>query len=142
MPQSKFSEKLDVPVVLFDGVCLLCSSAVKFILTHNKREDIHFATLQSAFAQNILKHAHLDSADLDTVVFVCNGQVFIKSRAIFQIAGHLTYPFKALKTFRHFPSWFTDRIYDFVAQNRYRWFGRKAQCMIPEPRWKSRFFTD
>lgn len=127
------------PIVLFDGVCNFCNTSVRFVLAYNRAENIHFSPLQSDFAKQLLAEHNLSSDDMDTVVFFQDNKVYTKSSAAFQIARHLIYPWKALYYFKHFPKNITDWIYELIAKNRYSWFGKKNQCMVPKSEWKERF---
>ncbi|RUT78602.1 thiol-disulfide oxidoreductase DCC family protein [Ancylomarina longa] len=126
------------PVVLFDGLCNLCSTAVQFILTYNKKQNLFFASLQSDFAQELLTQYKVESR-MDTVIFIEDQQVYQKSAAAFQISKHLVYPWKAFYYFRYIPKFLSDWIYLRIANNRYSWFGKKSVCMVPQPEWKHRF---
>ncbi|MRT94688.1 thiol-disulfide oxidoreductase DCC family protein [Ancylomarina sp. 16SWW S1-10-2] len=127
------------PIVLFDGVCNLCNSSVRFILTYNRKKNLHFSPLQSAKGQEILKNLNWNNKTMDSLIFIEDNQVFIKSEAAFKISSHLAYPWKVVYHFRHLPKRFCDWCYDRIAQNRYSWFGKKQFCMIPKEEWKDRF---
>ncbi|WP_421920252.1 thiol-disulfide oxidoreductase DCC family protein [Marinifilum sp.] len=127
------------PVILFDGVCNFCNITVRFVLAYNRKENIHFAPLQSFFAKQLLSKYNLSSDDIDTVVFIEHGKAYTKSEAAFQIAHHLIFPWKALYYFKHIPKRISDWAYNLIARNRYSFFGKKNQCMVPKPEWKERF---
>ena len=139
MSENTSNIKLTNPIVLFDGVCNFCNTSVKFILAYNREENLHFAPLQSNFGKQLLEQYGLSSQNINTVVFIENGEVFTKSSASFQIAYHLIYPWKTLYFFRHIPRNITNWVYELIAKNRYSWFGKKDQCMIPKPEWRERF---
>ena len=126
------------PIVLFDGVCNLCNTSVRFILAYNRKENLRFASLQSEFAKKLLAQHQVD-IEMDTVVFVENGEIFTRSSAGFEISKHLIYPWRAMYYFKYIPKNITDWIYKLIARNRYQWFGKKDQCMVPKPEWKHRF---
>lgn len=128
------------PIVLFDGVCNFCNTTVRFVLAYNRAENIRFSPLQSDFAKQLLAQHNLSSDDIDTVVFVQDNKAYTKSSAAFQIARHLIYPWKTLYYFKHTPKNITNWIYDLIARNRYSWFGKKNQCMVPKPEWRERFY--
>ncbi|NOU59506.1 thiol-disulfide oxidoreductase DCC family protein [Marinifilum caeruleilacunae] len=131
--------KVTNPIVLFDGVCNFCNTSVRFVLAYNKNENIHFSPLQSDFAKQLLAEHHLSAEDMDTVVFVENNMAYTRSSAAFQIAKHLSNPWKAIHYFRFIPKNITDWIYNLIARNRYSWFGKKDRCMVPKPEWMERF---
>ncbi len=126
-------------IVLFDGVCNLCNTSVRFLLAYNKKANLLFCPLQSAKAKDLLDHLNWTGERINSLIFIEGEQVFIKSEAVFEIAKQLTYPWKALYYFRHVPERFCDWVYDIVARNRYNLFGKKAYCMAPKPEWKNRF---
>nr|WP_320120489.1 thiol-disulfide oxidoreductase DCC family protein [uncultured Marinifilum sp.] len=128
------------PIVLFDGVCNFCNTTVRFVLAYNRAENIRFSPLQSDFAKQLLAQHNLSSDDIDTVVFVQDNKAYTKSSAAFQIARHLIYPWKTLYYLKHTPKNITNWIYDLIARNRYSWFGKKNQCMVPKPEWRERFY--
>lgn len=127
------------PIVLFDGICNLCNTSVRFILAYNQEKNLRFSPLQSAKAKELLKDLNLGNRPMDSLIFIENNQAYIKSEAAFRISKHLSYPWKVIYHFRHFPKRFCDWFYDLIAQNRYSWFGKKQFCMMPKEEWKDRF---
>ncbi len=126
-------------LVLFDGVCNLCNTSVRFLLAYNRKKNLRFSPLQSVKAKELLKSLNWDDRTMDSLIFIEYDQAFIKSQAAFKISKHLTYPWKAIYHFRHFPKGFCDWLYDIMAQNRYSWFGKQQSCMMPKEEWKDRF---
>jgi len=122
-------------LILFDGVCNLCNGFVNFIIDHDKKGVFKFASLQSSYAQKLLKE---DATELNSVIFFDGTQIFKKSDAVFQIAKQLPY-FKWVAVFRFLPSFLSDGLYDLIAKNRYKIFGRQAVCRIPTKELKGRF---
>ena len=139
MTTKKQHKTVTNPIVLFDGVCNFCNTSVRFILAYNRKENIHFAPLQSNFARQLLEEYNL-STDINTVVFIENKQAYTKSAATFQITKHLIYPWKVIYYFKHLPVKITDWFYKQIAQNRYSWFGKRNYCMVPKPEWRDRFY--
>lgn len=127
------------PVILFDGMCNLCSGAVQFILKHEKSEHLKFASLQSTSGERFRKSFHFDPQNTDSIVFIYAGKAYVKSEAVLKISSYLKFPWHLLSVVRVFPKFFTDKIYDFIARNRYNFFGQKKECWIPEPKWRERF---
>ncbi|MGZ0052952.1 thiol-disulfide oxidoreductase DCC family protein [Brevibacillus gelatini] len=136
------SESLQHPdyLLLFDGVCHLCNSAVQFILKRDPSGSIHFASLQSEKAKQLLSRYSYDPSELSTVVLIAHGRLYTKSDAILRVARKLSgaWPL-CFYLGRLFPRPFRDFAYDWVAKNRYRWFGKQEQCMLPTAEIKSRF---
>lgn len=126
-------------ILLFDGICNLCSGFVQFVLKNEKGGNIKFASLQSAIGEQILKQYQVSQKGLESIVFVHDGKAYEKSEAIMKISRYLKKPWSFFPFFRIFPVVFRDFIYDLVAANRYRVFGKKEVCWIPDPKWKKRF---
>lgn len=127
------------PVLLFDGVCNLCNASVQWVLTHDHRAQFRFAALQSTVGQDLLRQHGLASENLDTVVLAVGERIFLRSDAPLEILKRLGGFWKLLYFFKILPRPVRDTLYNFVARNRYRWFGRREECMLPRPEWKDRF---
>ena len=126
-------------ILLFDGVCNLCNSTVQFILKRDHKAQIVFAALQSKEGIEIQKHFGLAPQKLDTLVFVQNEKVLLRSSAALSIFSKLGGFWKLSNIFWIIPSFIRDAIYDFIANHRYRWFGKEETCLLPRPEWKERF---
>jgi len=129
----------DEAVILFDGVCNLCSGFVQFVVPRDAEGKYRFASLQSDVGQALLAEHDLASDELDSVVLIEDGGSYVKSSAIIRIATGLGGRYRLLSPFRYVPRAVRDRVYDFVADNRYRWFGKKDRCMMPSGDVESRF---
>jgi predicted DCC family thiol-disulfide oxidoreductase YuxK len=129
----------DQPVVLFDGVCNLCNGVVRTIVPLDPAGRIHFAPLQSAVGTAMQERHGLDSTDLETVVLVEGRKRYTKSTAAIRIAELLGWPYKLARAGRLVPRPLRDRLYDVVAENRYDWFGRREQCLVPDEDVSDRF---
>lgn len=125
-------------IILFDGVCNLCNGFVQFIIKRDKKNLYKFAALQSETGLHVKKTFGL-SPTIDTVVLISKGKAYVKSDAVLNIAKQLGGILGILYFFNFLPLQFRDQIYDFVARNRYNWFGQKASCMVPTQELKSRF---
>lgn len=119
--------KEDKPVILFDGYCNLCGATVKYIQRRDKNNSFKYHLLQSKTGKKILA-SHKISSNIDSVVFINQNMVFIKSEAILEITKFLPFPSKALRIGRYLPKNVRDKLYDFIARNRYKWFGKKDVC--------------
>jgi predicted DCC family thiol-disulfide oxidoreductase YuxK len=126
-------------LLLFDGVCNLCNSSVQFILLRDKKDRFRFASLQSDHGQNILKEHHLPTDKFNSLVLVENGKIYQKSTAALRIARKLKGLWPLLFAFIIIPPFIRNFVYDIIAKNRYRWFGKKDECMLPRPEWKQKF---
>lgn len=129
----------DKSIVLFDGVCNLCNGAVQFILQRDRKEQFLFASLQSDAAKEIMLHFDRDISELSTIYLVKDKKLYDKSTAALLIANQLNGFWPVLTVFLIIPKFIRDPIYTFIAKNRYKWFGKKEQCMVPDKGWKKRF---
>jgi len=130
------------PLIVFDGVCNLCNGFVNLLIHLDKKAVFKFLPLQSGKTGHIaaINKNYVDLAkDLSTVILLEGEKISTKSDAVVRIATYLPWPWFALKYLRFLPKSFRDSIYDFVARNRYRWFGKKNRCMVPSPDVMNRF---
>jgi len=127
------------PVVLFDGVCNLCSSSVQYIIKRDKKNLFRFASLQSEIANKMLKGHNLSTTEFDSFVLIENGEIYKKSTGALKVAKNLSGAIKLCYGFIIVPAFIRDVVYNLVAGNRYRWFGKKEACWIPTPEISSRF---
>ena len=131
---------LDKKIILFDGVCNLCEASVQYVIKHDKKDKFRFVALQSDLGQNILKHIGIDPTHIDSIVLYEPGVAyFYKSTAAIEIAKGLSGIFNVASVFRILPSGLRDIIYDFVAKNRYKWYGKKESCLLPSTELMSKF---
>lgn len=126
-------------VVIFDGVCNLCSTTAQFVILRDSRSRFMFAAAQSVAGRGLLEECGIDPDRLETFVLRKGGRTYVRSDAALEIAKELDWPWPLLAVLRIVPRIFRDWIYDLVARNRYRWFGKKDACMIPGADIKSRF---
>jgi predicted DCC family thiol-disulfide oxidoreductase YuxK len=127
------------PVILFDGLCNLCNRSVQFILQREKDDALRFASLQSATGQELLKKNGLPLTDINTFVFIENGRAYTRSTAALRVCRRLKGPWPLLYGFMIVPGFLRNGVYDLVARKRYKWFGKRQECMVPAPRWQARF---
>ena len=127
------------PILLFDGVCNLCNGAVQFIIQRDPDGIFRFASLQSAAAKQVLTQFPEAPTDISTIILVERGRLFTKSDAALRTARYLSGAWPSLYIFIIVPPPIRNAIYDWVARNRYQWFGKKDKCMIPTPGLKNRF---
>lgn len=126
-------------VIFFDGVCNLCNSTVQFVIKHDRRQYFKFAALQSEFAQEQLSGFVLKAKRGDSFVLVEDGKVYEQSTAALRVAKKLSGFWRLLYIFIVVPPFVRDAVYNFVARNRYKWFGKQESCWVPTPDLKSRF---
>ena len=130
---------METKIILFDGVCNLCNGAINFIIKHDPSAQFKFASLQGETGQRLLKKHQINSAETDSIVLVEGDTVSVKSSAALRIAKYLNKGYPLLFGFMIVPKFIRNAIYDYIARNRYKWFGKKDSCMIPTPELKSRF---
>jgi len=126
-------------VVLFDGVCNLCNSSVNFLIDRDSNATFRLASLQSDFAAQLLPRFHVDPSKVDSVAFYVDGKLYQRSRAVLEIARRMRRGWPLLYVFIIIPGFLRDAIYNWIARNRYKWFGKQDTCRIPTPELKSRF---
>lgn len=128
------------PLILFDGVCNLCSSLVQFVIRRDKAGSLRFASLQSE-AGRYLTDADAEG-ELDSIILIESGQHYRKSTAALRITLRLGKLWPLLFCFIIVPPGLRDMVYDFVGNRRYRWFGKKQQCWLPAPEYQQKFVED
>ena len=126
------------PIILFDGVCNYCNWMVQFAIKHDKDGLLRFATLQSDLGK-LIKEKYSIKDDIDSLVFVENDAAFTYANAAIGITKYFKYPAKLLYLFRFCPTVISNPIYKFIAKNRYKWFGKTDECIIPPPEIRNRF---
>lgn len=125
-------------IVLFDGICNYCNSMVNFAIRNDKRKALKFAPLQSQTGSR-LKELFKISNKIDGVILIENGKIYTHSDAAIRIANHLSWPAKALYGFMIVPKFIREPVYKWIAKNRYKWFGKRGECMVPSPGVRERF---
>ena len=118
-------------IVLFDGLCNLCSSTVRFVIRRDRNRRFRFASLQSDTARRLLVEPTLES-----IVLIVNGRCYRKSRAVLEILRRLDGPWPMLYIFALVPRSISDRIYNFIGSHRCQWFGKKDACWMPNKEWR------
>ena len=127
------------PVLLFDGVCNLCDASVQWVIEHDPAAIFRFASLQSETGQAFLKKFNLPTDELNTVVLVDGEKAYTHSDVPLQIFKKLGGWWSLLQVFFIVPRPLRNSVYDWIAGNRYRWFGKKGECWLPSPELKNRF---
>ena len=126
-------------IIFFDGVCNLCNWSVQFIIKHDKKSIFSFASLQSDFAKKRLAHANGQDIIYSSVVYCYNDLILTRSDAILKIIEGLNGYWRFLSVLKVVPKSWRDGVYDVIANNRYRWFGKRHKCMLPSAEISSRF---
>jgi len=129
------------PVILFDGVCNFCNGAVNFVIKRDRRSRIRFATMQSDAARELLAPYHWPVDDMKSFLFIENGKLYDRSNAALRVCRYLRGGWPLCYGLIIVPKFIRDGIYNWVARNRYKWFGQKDQCMVPTPDVRARFLN-
>jgi len=129
-------------IILFDGVCNLCNAAVTFIIKRDKNDVFRYAALQSDVAAGLVDRHGINTSKMDSIILIENEKNFTKSTAALRIARDLSGGYPLLYCFMILPKFIRDRMYDGIAKNRYTWFGKRQECMIPTPELKAKFLHD
>ena len=126
-------------IILFDGVCNLCNRSVNFIISKDRKDVFRFATLQSDIGISLLTKHGIDDSKTDSVILIDTNEYYERSSAILQIVKHLSGGYALLYFFIILPKSFRDWGYDYIAKNRYKWYGKKDSCMVPTPELTAKF---
>jgi len=131
--------KIDQPIIIFDGVCNLCAYSVKFIVKNDRHGRFKFVSAQSEKAKVLQRKCGVDTLQDSTIIFLKNEQVYIKSDAALQIAKDLDGLWRFLYVFKLIPKPAREFFYSIISKNRYRWFGKRNECLLPDNNMKERF---
>jgi predicted DCC family thiol-disulfide oxidoreductase YuxK len=129
-------------LVIFDGVCNLCARSVQFILRHESGPHFTFSPLQSPAGARLLAQHGFPASDVESFVLVSDGKVYTRSTAALRIARHFKGAWRLLRILWLVPRPLRDAIYDYVARNRYAWFGKADSCLVPTSELSARFRYD
>ena len=127
------------PIIFFDGVCNLCNNFIQLIIRNDRKEKFLFCTIQSDFARNFFLENKFSSQDSDSVILYMDGTFYTKSSAALRIAKSMNGLWPIFWIFITIPSPIRNWVYDFVAKNRMKWFGRRSECIVPSTENKKRF---
>ena len=135
---------IDLPkhkkLILFDGVCNLCNTSIQYVIKHDKKDIFRFAPLQSAIGKQIIQKFNIDIEKTDSILLYSeNTGLKSKSSAALHIAKNLGFPNNLLSLFFIVPTFIRNIVYDYIAKNRYKWYGKKEFCMIPTKELKAKF---
>ena len=132
----------DHPVILFDGICNFCNAGINFIIKQDKKRVFRFSALQSGTGQRLLEEHRLSKEGFESFLLIENGKVYQKSTAGLKVYNKLPWYWKWTQLGWLAPRFVRDAIYDLIARNRYKWFGKKEHCMVPSPDTKNRFLCN
>jgi len=130
-------------LILFDGVCNLCNNSVLYVIKHDKKDRFLFAPLQSNVGKEIIQTFNIDTEKIDSILLYNpqKNSLTYKSTAALQIASRLGFPTNLLALFLIVPAFIRNGVYNYIAQNRYQWYGKKQACMVPTPELKRKFLS-
>lgn len=138
--ENKFIESSNKKLILFDGVCNLCNGAIQFIIKNDKKDVFRYAALQSDIGKKLVEERNIDTEKVDSILLIEPGVAYYdKSDAALQIGKHLK-GYRSISSILYLiPSRLRNFVYDFIARNRYKWYGKREECMIPTPELKAKF---
>lgn len=133
----------DKQLILFDGVCNLCNGSVLYVIKRDKDNKFLFAPLQGEIGQELINAFNIDTEQTDSIILYDPEmrRIYHKSSAALRVAKSLNFPTNLLSVFFVIPTFIRNWVYDFIARNRYKWFGRKDSCMIPTPELQAKFIA-
>lgn len=146
MTRYSYRDDLSVPdfpddraVIVFDGMCVMCSSFMRFALRHDSRHRFNFLPAQSPTGEALFAHYGLKTEDFESVLLIENGELRLKWDASLAIFEALGWPWKIAILGRILPKFLANPLYSFIARNRFKWFGRRDVCLIPTAEERERF---
>ncbi|MFL0352663.1 thiol-disulfide oxidoreductase DCC family protein [Xanthomarina sp. GH4-25] len=129
-------------LILFDGVCNLCNASVQYVIKHDKNNEFMFAPLQGETGKKIINHYKIDTSKIDSIILYTNtNKIYFKSTAALKIASKLGFPTNLLRVFLIVPAFIRNWVYNYIAKNRYKWYGKQNECMIPTENLKAKFLN-
>ncbi len=131
----------DRPVIVFDGVCALCSGFVRFVLRHDPEGRFRFVPAQSALGTALYRHYGLDPENWESNLLIADGRLYLRSEAAIEITSRFGGLWRIVTGLRVVPRAWRDRLYDLIATHRYRWFGQHDYCAVPDPALADRFLA-
>jgi predicted DCC family thiol-disulfide oxidoreductase YuxK len=127
------------PVVLFDGVCNLCNHSVQFIIKKDKKKQFLFASLQGKAGKKVLEKFNLPADNFNSFILVEGDQVYTRSTGVLKMLRRLGGGWKLFYGFIIVPKFIRNAVYNWIAKNRYKWYGKRDECMVPTPELRERF---
>ncbi|GGI57446.1 thiol-disulfide oxidoreductase DCC family protein [Winogradskyella haliclonae] len=131
----------DKRLILFDGVCNLCNSSVLYVIKRDKKNKFLFAPLQSKIGETIINEFNIDTTEVDSILLFNpeTYKIYSKSAAALHVGKSLNFPTNLMAAFFIIPAFIRNWFYDYIAKNRYKWYGKRDACMIPTPELKAKF---
>jgi predicted DCC family thiol-disulfide oxidoreductase YuxK len=129
----------DKPIIFFDGVCNLCSRSVQFIIKKDKKKQFRFASLQGKAGQELLKKFNLPADHFNSFILAEGDQIYTRSTGVLRMLKKLGGGWQLFYGFIIVPKFIRNAVYNWIARNRYKWYGKRNECMVPTPDLKERF---
>jgi predicted DCC family thiol-disulfide oxidoreductase YuxK len=129
----------DRPILIFDGDCVMCSGFARFVLRHDRDGSLRLLPAQSALGRALYAHYGLSPVEFETNVLLENGISWFKAEGSLRLARRLGFPWRIANALRILPASWRDGLYDAIARNRFRMFGRREVCYLTDPRHADRF---
>jgi predicted DCC family thiol-disulfide oxidoreductase YuxK len=126
-------------ILLFDGYCNLCHSSVQFVLKNEKKSELYFTSLQSPIGKEILTYYKIDSTKINSLVLIEKNKAYTKSTAALKLGKYLKGIYSLSSIFMIIPPFIRNWVYDFIAKNRYKWYGKQDSCLLPDENLAKRF---
>lgn len=126
-------------IILFDGICNLCNASINFVIERDKNDVFRFAALQSDLGKEYTSKFNIDTSQTDSILLIDQDKIYLKSTAAIYIAKSLSGAYPLLFSLMIVPNFIRNWVYDFVARNRYKWYGKREVCMVPTPKLKNKF---
>lgn len=126
-------------IILFDGVCNLCNNSVNYVIKRDKKDRFRFAAFQEEAGRRLIVKYNIDTSKTDSIVLLDGDKVYVRSTAVLRIARYLGGGYPLFYGFMIIPNFVRNWVYDCVARNRYKWYGKRDSCMIPAPELRSKF---
>ena len=140
MIDSNFNFPTGKKIILFDGVCNLCNESVIKVIKNDKKNVFLFTAIQSETGKKIIHHLGIDTSKTDSIIlYEPKNAYYVKAAAALKIMKEFSGFWKLMQVFTILPNSFNNIFYDYIARNRYKWYGKKDSCMIPTPELKAKF---
>lgn len=129
------------PILLFDGECNLCNGSVQFVIERDKKGKVKFCSIQSETGEKLMSKHNIPNNYLASIILIENNKIYYKSTAALRLSKHMDSLWPSLFAFIIIPAFIRNWVYDFIAKNRYKWFGKTETCWIMTPELKDRFLN-